>query len=225
MMEKTRYALCLLAGISSLFAIAPRSLGSTEVQEVKKNPGLRGKVVRSLRHSEFVKNISCAQFADLMLGRLGLPLIGRDEPVFGTRGDMNRRGERELLPQFEDSVSRTTKPHAMYAVEAKTDPSWPKDSWRLKITRIPGGEDPDGKSATAVSEFYFQVGTADSAPSCDLLYLYYQSPEKAMSGRYDASRCIDLFMPGNQTGADVFGAILKRDCSLALHYFLSMKNR
>jgi hypothetical protein len=132
---------------------------------------------------------------------------------------MNRQGEREVPPRFEDSISGSGKNSWKYEIEAKSGSY--RDSWQVILKRTPerGASD----AATTITRFYFYIGTKNSHPSCDLVQVDYQSPDSALSGKYDAERCIGLFDSKAATGP--VRSNIQKDCSFGLRYFSSLKIR
>jgi hypothetical protein len=71
----------------------------------------RGEISDLLHQRKFIRDATCEQLTEWALAQAGLPPIGKDEPVLGTRGDMDRELQYDRPPHLLDSVVRTTKPY------------------------------------------------------------------------------------------------------------------
>jgi hypothetical protein len=206
--------------ISLTFSILISGVFPTHVQADDTQDRYRKGTLDKLKKERYLKNASCSQFASLILRRVGLPAVGETSPVIGTRGNADRRGDHMVPPTLDDGTVRTQNPYSEYRVEAGTEVS-SKFYWDLTLTRI--REEQPGTRITSSSTFHFQLGAEENRATCDLLWINFSSSAGDLDGRYDLSRCIDLFDPKNKkTSASI--SRISRDCSIGLHYFKETKN-
>jgi hypothetical protein len=153
--------------------------------------------------------------SNLILGRIGLPVIGKNSPSLGTRGNVDRRGDQMMPPILKDGTIRSRHPYSEYRVETGTEIS-SANNWDLTLTRI--REDQAGIRVTSTSTFRFQIGSENNRATCELLWIDFSSSAGDLEGRYSLDRCIDLFDPEKKTRSPS-QARISRDCSIGLRYF------
>ncbi len=186
------------------------------------------RVVNTLGKTGFLRNATCAQFSSVVLEQSGLPSIGQVAPVTGTRGDVDRRLERQEPPIFQDTVTRPGQPRYVIRVKANgmsgvivrqaphgavaaqnIERQAPhgavaaqyKDRWVLEVRRA---SDFEGREFAVLTQFEFRVGAADNRSSCELQRLRIQArwPERGKERVFDqtlgAHECLDLFDPEDE---------------------------
>lgn len=182
------------------------------------------RTVELLRKHQFTRNPRCADFSNLILERAGLPDLGRDSPVEGIRGDMNRQGQGLSSPVFDDAIQAEGQPNGKkeYRVKAYVYPTI-KRAWYLDLTRRQANA--QGRWLELRSRFTFRIGTVNNHPVCDLVRIDFASPSKGLAGKYDAKRCMDLFDPMGPApeGDEVSRLALEQDCATGLRFFDSVK--
>jgi hypothetical protein len=80
-------------------------------------------------------DLPCPQAASFILKELGLPAIGQELPLRGTRLDLDRRGEARNPPVLEDG--RTGDGNPVHEILVRMGPV-PGDAkrWQVRLTRI-----------------------------------------------------------------------------------------
>jgi hypothetical protein len=201
------------------------------------------KVLEKLASQKYFKDASCAQFTNLILSNNHLPLIGQISPAPTLRGDIDRRGENERLPELKDGATLKTHPRFEVAVETVADG---QQLWSLKLTRrLDATKAQDSKLPTPThldteTTYFFSVGMKNNQPFCDLQRISYIARPKlpaatvaaqglaSLSQQYATPQCIDLFLDQAPALKDKpLGSLelyfIKKDCAVGVHFFSDAK--
>lgn len=191
---------------------------------------LRSRVIRALGQRAFVRDATCRQFSSVILAQNGLPELGKQSPVIGSRGDIDRRGEALEPPIFRDGTQRSKSPLYEIRVAGIREGA---GRWRLELRRN-----------AVVTTFSFRVASAANRASCELQTITLAAAwsesgkPRSLHESHDADSCLKLFsapdpynpydayaelMPEPAPGQAWIEAIRRRDCAVGLRYFESVK--
>jgi hypothetical protein len=225
----------LLFSISFFFIKSSQSDLQSNGQE---DQLFRRNVLRILKKNNFVKDATCAQFSSLVLARQGLPEIGKEAPIRGTRGNMDRRFDKLVPPVFSDDTVWSQNPYKEFMVAAWNPRE--KYTWTLALTRILGtpgklDQSKENLSMKIKTTFNFRLEPVRNHPSCELQNIQVVSTPPHLNGgstfsrELDLNSCISLFdvtaspTIGTDQASIALEQAIKEDCSIGLRYFQSVK--
>jgi hypothetical protein len=187
--------------------------------------------LRALESKGQIRTANCPEIANYFLSANGLPALGQNEPVKGTRGDLNRKGETHDPPEFLDEI-HFKKPDVSVRIVAEKKDS---DRWTLTLDRVIGitQKSKRGKKSDIMHTrtiYSFQKTSSDQHSECSLQTIDFLFQTEKTSYRlkdsYRAEDCEDLLDRGNKGGALRSKSIpriglvtLRKDCAMGIHYF------
>jgi hypothetical protein len=219
--------------------VFPGQTSISLAHELSSEDEFRLKVLRILNRQGFVKNATCTQFSSLILTRNGLPAVGKNAPVKGSRGNMDRRYEGTEPPIFSDETTWSEKPYYDVTLSSEKLQSH-RTGWVLNLVRtfdLPGATPASTKRAnrTAVkTSFIFDTEGVDNRASCELQNIQVQAEwstqghPQSLKKTLSAADCISLFdvttakEPDDSTALKIY-QFMKDDCSTGLRYYKSVK--
>lgn len=206
------------------FATEPEQLNQ-EILGRKRMQMLRA--LLEIPEDAYFKTSTCREFADTVLSRHGLPLLGKNGPIKFHRGPVDRTRAKREPPEFSDSIFQK-KEGSSVEISAATDKH--SASWSLTLVR-----EATDRGRTA-SVFQFDFGRDGT---CLLKRVAFQRLDRSPNTKqklkpfiknqiFNLANCLDIFLvriSGNakvDAGADALN--LKADCALAVHYLVESKD-
>ena len=222
----------LLAASMTIAASAETTPPKPKAQPPAVTDSARKKFFIALDKKQFYRSGSCADFANTILNKAGLPSLGTTTPVKGTRGKSDLAGANGERPTFSDSVTSLGEPSMEYRVSAQADA--PDDQWTLTLNRTRKSKG----IAELVTQSKYLMQLHEGRKVCDVMSFSFGfltgakasgTPElKEMS----ATQCADNFLltpnvPSDRSPADKKDgfAWLRDDCATSLHYSADAKSR